>query len=159
LELFLLQKNLKFFLEEQLGVFLVLFLFFILFIYLESASLKICSYGSYIYYSGFYSSSFGKQSNFGESSTIEMEVNMNEETLHFFINKTQLPCVVHNITSPSISFGISGIYTELTVELLSLIKLNKPSSNIQNCTKFDWEEKVEEEEKKKEDDYDDDDDD
>jgi hypothetical protein len=67
-----------------------------------------------------------------------MEVNMNEKTLHFFINKTQLPCVVDNITSPSLSFFITGKNTKLTVELLSLIKLNKPSTNNQNCTKFQW---------------------
>jgi hypothetical protein len=89
-------------------------------------------------YGGFRSSDIGKLSNFGENSTIEMEVNMNEKTLYFFINKAQLPYVVHNITSPSLSFGISGDNTKLTVELLSLIKLNKPSANNQNCTKFDW---------------------
>jgi hypothetical protein len=67
-----------------------------------------------------------------------MEVNMNEKTLHFFINRTQLPYVVNNITSPSLSFGISGCITKSTVELLSLIKLNKPSANNQNCEKFQW---------------------
>jgi hypothetical protein len=65
-----------------------------------------------------------------------MEVNTNEKTLHFFINRTQLPYVVHNITSPSLSFGITGSWTKSTVQLLSLIKLNKPSANNQNCTKF-----------------------
>jgi hypothetical protein len=98
----------------------------------------ICPRCSYIYYGGSYSSDFGKQSNFGENSTIEMEVNMNEKTLHFFINKTQLPYVVHSITSLFLSFGISGYDTKLTVEFLSLIKLNKPSANNQNCTKFQW---------------------
>jgi hypothetical protein len=121
-----------------LGIFLVLFLFLFLLICLESASLTLYPNSSFINYGGS-SSYIGKQSDFGENSTIEMEVNMNEKTLHFFINRTKLPYVVHNITSPSLSFGISAGYrTKLTVELLSLIKLNKPSANNQNCTKFQW---------------------
>jgi hypothetical protein len=45
---------------------------------------------------------------------------------------------VDNITSLSLSFGISGYLTKSTVELFSLIKLNKPSANNQICTKFQW---------------------
>jgi hypothetical protein len=92
-------------------------------------------YASSIYCDGC-SSYIAKPSNFGENSTIEMEVDMNEKTLHFFINNIQLPYVVENITSPSLSFGISGYGTNLTVELVSLIKLSNPSANNKNCTKF-----------------------
>jgi hypothetical protein len=59
LELFVLQKNLKFFLEKELDIFLVLSLFlFYLFIYLESASLALYPNSSDINCGGSESSNF-----------------------------------------------------------------------------------------------------
>jgi hypothetical protein len=64
---------------------------------------------------------------------------MINKTLHFFLNKKQLPYVIYNITSSPLCFGISGYNTKSTIEIISLLKLNEPTINNNiECTKFSW---------------------
>jgi hypothetical protein len=118
--------------------FVFLFIFFFSFIYLESASFYLYSGGSCICYGGSNSSDLGKPDSFGENSVIELELNMMNKTLHFFLNKKQLPYVIENITSSPLCFGISSCY-KINIEIISLLKLNEPTTdNNITCSKFEW---------------------
>jgi hypothetical protein len=95
----------------------------------ESASLYIHPSGSYIYYGGS-GSSLGKQESFGENSTIELELNTKTKTLHFFVNKIQVPHHINNINTTPLLFGISGYNSSSSVEgLFFLIMIYFPIKN------------------------------
>jgi hypothetical protein len=85
-----------------------------------------------IYYSGYCSSSFGKQESFGERCTVELELNMKIKTLHFFINNKQIPHYINNINTTRLVFGISGYNSSSSIKIISLLKLHKKTINNNN---------------------------
>jgi hypothetical protein len=66
---------------------------------------------------------------FIENSVVELELNMNEKTLYFFLNNKQIPYFICNVSSSPLSFGISGCWTNSNIEIISLLKLHKPTIN------------------------------
>jgi hypothetical protein len=66
---------------------------------------------------------------FVKNSVVELELNMNEKTLYFFLNNKQIPYFIYNISSSPLSFGISGLNTNSSIEIISLLKLHKPTIN------------------------------
>jgi hypothetical protein len=121
-------------------VLFFIFLYLSLF-YSESASFHISPIGSCIYCGGWSSYDLGKQKDFGENSIIELELNMNNKSLYFFYNNKLLPYVIDIISSSSLYFGINGYNTISTVEVISFLKLKKPSFSIDNTNsfkKYDW---------------------
>jgi hypothetical protein len=108
----------------------------LLLFYSESASFVICPSGSYINYGGSSSGNLGEESDFGENSIIDLELNMNNKSLYFFVNNKLLPYIVDNISSSSLYFGITGYYTISTVEVISFLKLRKPSFSLENTDSF-----------------------
>jgi hypothetical protein len=91
-------------------------------------------------YGGSYSPSLGKQSSFLPYSAISLELNTQTNTLHFFVDDTQLSHCITNIYTTLLSFGISAHDTRLSsVEIISFLFLRKASvDNNINCTKYEW---------------------
>jgi hypothetical protein len=76
---------------------------------------------------------------FAENSVVELELNMNEKTLYFFLNNKQIPYFIYNILSSPLSFAISGQYTKSSIEIISLLKLHKPTINYNiPSEKYEW---------------------
>jgi hypothetical protein len=76
---------------------------------------------------------------FVENSIVELELNMNEKTLYFFLNNKQIPYFIYNTYSSPLSFGISGEYTNSNIEIISLLKLHKPTTNNNvRSVKLEW---------------------
>jgi hypothetical protein len=90
----------------------------------------------------------GKQDSFAENSIVELELNMKRKTLHFFINNKQLCHSVDNINTVPLCFGISGSNSSSSVEIVSLLELQKETVNDNNdnnnnikCTEHNWNKK------------------
>jgi hypothetical protein len=77
---------------------------------------------------------------FFENSVVELELNINEKTLYFFLNNKQIPYFIYNISSSPLSFGITGRWTNSSIEIISLLKLHKPTINNNiSFKKIEWE--------------------
>jgi hypothetical protein len=122
--------------------FFILLLLLLSLLYSGSACFSIYPNFSSIYYGDAFSACLENQYDFGENSIIELELNMNFKSLNFFYNNKLLSYVVDNISSSSLYFFISGYCTNSTVEVISFLKLRKPSFSMDNTNsfkKFRWE--------------------
>jgi hypothetical protein len=80
-----------------------------------------------------------EQFHFVENCVVELELNVNEKTLYFFLNNKQIPYFIYNISSSPLSFGISGYKTNSSIEIISFLKLHKPTINNNiPSQKFEW---------------------
>jgi hypothetical protein len=67
-------------------------------------------------------------------------LNIQTNTLHFFVDDTQLSHRITNIYTTPLSFGISAAYTLFSsVEIISFLLLKKTSvDNKIKCTEYKW---------------------
>jgi hypothetical protein len=60
---------------------------------------------------------------------IDVEVDMNNKTIYFFLSSKQFHSYVNNIPSSCLLFGISANYSTSIVEVISVRKLKKSSAD------------------------------
>jgi hypothetical protein len=80
---------------------------------------------------------------FGKGCTVELELNMETKTLHFFINNKQIPHYINYINTTPLVFGISGYNSSSSIKIISLLKLHKKTINNNNInnpnsTTYEW---------------------
>jgi hypothetical protein len=95
----------------------------------------------YVYYGGTSSSSFFS-SNLTVNNTLDVELDMDKRNVHYIINQVPLKCTVQNIPAGNtLVFCISGYNSTAIIEIVSVVKLTKPSSNLSDSntySKYNW---------------------
>jgi hypothetical protein len=66
--------------------------------------------------------------NVGDNTEVEVEVDMEKKVIYYFINKKQCPFYICDSSSP-ILFGICAFESNATLEVLSVKKMVKSSSD------------------------------
>jgi hypothetical protein len=89
---------------------------------------------------GKYSSNFNLKNvlNIGENSIFEVEVNLSDKKVHYFLNKVQCPVSVYGISSPLL-FGVNAFDSNAILEVIFVRKLTKSfvDSSIE-CERIRW---------------------
>jgi hypothetical protein len=77
--------------------------------------------------------------NFGDNSVVEVEVDMEKKVIFYFINKKQYPYYICDVSSSPLLFGISSYYSNCILEVLSIKKIVKSSSDPSvSCEAMKW---------------------
>jgi hypothetical protein len=122
------------------GFFLFAFLS-ILILILDSSALRIYNLDDIDIGSGdVWSSDFNSNNEyeFGDNSIVDMEVDMNKKTIHYFINNNLCPYYHFDISS-SLLFGISGYNSKGIIEIISVKKMRRTSVNpCSKCEGMKW---------------------
>jgi hypothetical protein len=76
---------------------------------------------------------------FGDNSIVDVEVDMNKKTIHYFINNNLCPYYHSNISSSPLLFGINGFNSKGIIEVTSINKMKKSSINSSaKCKAIKW---------------------
>jgi hypothetical protein len=91
-------------------------------------------YGSnnaYIRSGGYWSEYFNKNNeyNVGDNTVVEVEVDMEKKVIFYFINKKQCPYYICDVFSFPLLFGIRAYNSNCILEVLSIKKIVKSSSD------------------------------
>jgi hypothetical protein len=86
-----------------------------------------------------------KEYNVGDNTEVEVEVNMEKKVIFYFINKKQCPYYISDISSSPLLFGISAYNSNCILEVLSIKKIVKSSSDSSvPCEVIKWDKEEEE---------------
>jgi hypothetical protein len=89
-----------------------------------------------------WSENFNKNNeyNVGDNTVVEIEVDMEMKVIFYFINKKQCPYYISDVSSSPLLFGISTVYSNSILEVLSIKKIVKSSSDPSvRCESMKWE--------------------
>jgi hypothetical protein len=86
---------------------------------------KICS-GNYNWSKNF---NENKEYNVGDNTVVEVEADMERKEIFYFINKKQCPYYICDVSSSLLLFGISAYFSNCILEVLSIKKIVKSSSD------------------------------
>jgi hypothetical protein len=118
------------------------FLFIFLILLLDSSALRIYSVDSVCICSGnVWSSKFNRNNEykFGDNSIVDVEIDMNKKTIHYFINNNLCPYYHSDISSSPLLFGISGYDSNGIIEIISVKKTRRSSVNpCAKCEGMKW---------------------
>jgi hypothetical protein len=79
--------------------------------------------------------------NVGDNTVVEVEVDMEKKVIFYFINKKQCPYYVCDVSSSPLLFGINAYYSNSILEILSIKKIVKSSSDPSvPCEAIKWKE-------------------
>jgi hypothetical protein len=95
----------------------------------------------YIDSAGNWSSSFNENNeyNFGNNSIVDVEVDMNKKTIHYFINTKLCPYFHSYISSSPLVFGISAKKSHAIIKVLCVKKMRKSFVNFSGkCKAMKW---------------------
>jgi hypothetical protein len=67
--------------------------------------------------------------NVGDNTVVEMEVDMEKKVIFYFINKKQCPYYISDVSSSPLLFGINASKSNCILEILSIKKMVKSSSD------------------------------
>jgi hypothetical protein len=82
--------------------------------------------------------------NVGENTVVEVEADMEKKVIFYFINKKQCPYYISDVSSSPLLFGISAFDSKAILEVLSVKKMVKSSSDPSvPCDAIKWEEEEE----------------
>jgi hypothetical protein len=77
--------------------------------------------------------------NVGDNTVIEVEVDMEKKVIFYFINKKQCPYYISDVSSFPLLFGISAGLSNCILEVLSIKKIVKSSSDPSvRCEAMKW---------------------
>jgi hypothetical protein len=77
--------------------------------------------------------------NAGYNTVVEVEVDMEKKAIFYFINKKQCPYYISDISSSPLLFGISAALSNAIVQVLSVKKMRKSSSDPSvRCESIKW---------------------
>jgi hypothetical protein len=65
--------------------------------------------------------------NVGDSTAVEIEVDMEKKVIFYFINNKQCPYYICDVSSSPLSFGVSAYDSSAILEVLSIKKMKKSS--------------------------------
>jgi hypothetical protein len=123
-------------------VFSYLFFLSILIFFLDSSALDIYNVTNIQIGSGSKWSSVFNRNNkykFGDNSIVDVEVDMNKKTIHYFIKNNLCPYYHFDISSSPLLFGINAIYSDGIIEIISLKKTKRSSVNPSTeCKGMNW---------------------
>jgi hypothetical protein len=123
------------------GIFLFVILS-ILILFLDSSALEIYNVkGIDIGSGGKWSSEFNTNNEykFGDNSIVDVEVDMNKNTVHYFINNNLCPYYHFDISSFPLVFGISAIRSKGIIEIICVKKTRRSSVNPSvKCEGMKW---------------------
>jgi hypothetical protein len=108
------QKKTEFGILDTRKAFSYLCFLSALILILDSSALRICNVDDIQIGSGWeWSSKFNTNNEykFGDNSIVDVEVNMNKKTIHYFINNNLCPYYHSDISSSPLLFGINAIYS------------------------------------------------
>jgi hypothetical protein len=118
-----------------------MYFLFIIHFCLDSSCLHLIEFDWARIYCGSFSENFNKNNEFKvENNTIiDVEVNMKNRTIYYFINNKQCPFYVNNISSSCLLFGISAYYSSSIIEIISIKKHQKSSfDSSAKCEAIEW---------------------
>jgi hypothetical protein len=127
--------------EKSFSLFVYLSILILL---LDSSALQIYKVDDIQIGSGWKWSAVFNRNNeykFGDNSIVDVEVDMNKRTIHYFINNNLCPYYHSDISSSPLLFGISGFSSNGIIEIISLKKLKKSSvdpSTSTECEGMKW---------------------
>jgi hypothetical protein len=67
--------------------------------------------------------------NVGDNTVVEVEVDMEKKVIFYFINKKQCPYYISGVSSSPLLFGICAWFSNSILEVLSIKKIVKSSSD------------------------------
>jgi hypothetical protein len=67
--------------------------------------------------------------NVGDNTVVEVEVDMEKKVIFYFIKKKQCPYYISDVSSSPFLFGIRALYSNSILEILSINKIVKSSSD------------------------------
>jgi hypothetical protein len=67
--------------------------------------------------------------NVGDNTVVEIEVDMEKKVIFYFINKKECPYYISDVSSSPLLFGISAFQSNSILEVLSIKKIVKSSSD------------------------------
>jgi hypothetical protein len=67
--------------------------------------------------------------NVGDNTVVEVEVDMEKKVIFYFINKKQCPYYISDVSSSPLLFGIRAYWSNSILEVLSVKKIVKSSSD------------------------------
>jgi hypothetical protein len=70
-----------------------------------------------------------KEYNVGDNTVVEVEVDMEKKVIFYFINKKQCPYYICDVSSSPLLFGISAVHSNTILEILSVKKIVKSSTD------------------------------
>jgi hypothetical protein len=88
-----------------------------------------------------WSGNFNKNNEYdvGDNTVVEVEVDMEKKVIFYFINKKQCPYYISYVSSSPLLFGISAIWSNCILEVLSIKKIVKSSSDPSvRCEAMKW---------------------
>jgi hypothetical protein len=126
---------------SEKGFFLFVFLSFLILL-LDSSALGIYKVDDMQIGSGnVWSSGFNSNNEyeFGDNSIVDVEVDMNKNTIHYFINNNLCPYYHFDISSFPLLFGINGYNSKGIIEIICVKKTKKSSINpCAQCEGIKW---------------------
>jgi hypothetical protein len=90
---------------------------------------------------GNWSDNFNKNNeyNVGDNTLVEVEVDMEKKVIFYFINKKQCPYYISDVSSSPLLFGICAYESKAILEVLSVKKMVKSSSDRSvRCEAMKW---------------------
>jgi hypothetical protein len=77
--------------------------------------------------------------NVGDNSVVEIEADMEKKVIFYFINKKQCPYYISDVSSSLLLFGINARWPNCILEVLSIKKIVKSSSDPSvRCKTMKW---------------------
>jgi hypothetical protein len=70
-----------------------------------------------------------KEYNVGDNTVVEVEADMEKKVIFYFINKKQCPYYICDVFSSPLLFGINAYKSNCILEILSIKKIVKSSSD------------------------------
>jgi hypothetical protein len=93
--------------------------------------------GSGNYWSGNFNEN--NEYNIGDNTVVEVEADMKKKVIFYFINKKRCPYYISDVSSSPLLFAISGFNSKAILEILSIKKIVKSSSNpFVPCKAMKW---------------------
>jgi hypothetical protein len=122
--------------------FFLIYIFISFYIFLDSSALNIWKVDCIDIGCGWkWSSEFNKNNEYkvGDNSIVDVEVNMNKKTIHYFINNNLCPYYHFDIFSSPLLFGISASYSNGIIEIIFIKKTKRSSVNPSTkCKGMKW---------------------
>jgi hypothetical protein len=102
---------------------------------------------AYIISGGNFSNNFNKNNeyNVGDNTEIEVEADIKKKVIFYFINNKKCPYYICDVSSSPLLFSISAQYSNSILEILSIKKIVKSSSDPSvPCEAMKWEKIIKE---------------
>jgi hypothetical protein len=89
---------------------------------------------------------WNKEYNVGDNTVVEVEVDMKKKVIFYFINKKQCPYYICDVSCFPLLFGIRALGSNCILEILSIKKIVKSSSDPSiPCETIKWKKRIKEE--------------